>query len=280
MVDRFGVGWVETLVAANASPLTLEGTRTYVLGPSPCLVIDPGPGLADHLDAVEIALGSAEVAGICITHHHADHAAGAAELRLRLAAPLAATGQSAELAGLDPPELPLSAGSTVPFGGGHLEVVPTPGHCPDHVGYHWPQAEALFAGDVLLGEGTSVIAPPEGDMTACIATLRRLARIDLRFVYPGHGPRIDDPARRIEYYIRHRLEREAQILAALAAGADTPEQVRARVYGDIDPRLQRAAEGSVTAHLTKLVEEGRVRRVGSRYRPRTEGRLDKGRPSG
>jgi glyoxylase-like metal-dependent hydrolase (beta-lactamase superfamily II) len=268
MVDRSGSGWVETVVAENPSPLTLEGTRTYVVGPSPCLVIDPGPDLADHLDNVEIAIGSADVAAICVTHHHADHAAGAAELRLRLAAPLAANPRSAELAGLDPPELPLSAGSTVPFGGGCVEAVPAPGHCADHVGYYWPQATTLFSGDMVLGEGTSVIAPPEGDMTAYIASLRRLARFDLTLIYPGHGPRIDDPARLIDQYIRHRLDREAQILAALAAGADTPAQIRARVYGELDPRLHRAAEGSVAAHLAKLVSEGRVRRLDDRYRPR------------
>ncbi len=265
MVDRRASGWVETVVAANAGPLTLGGTRTYVLGPSPCLVIDPGPDLADHLDAVEVALGSAEVTAVCVTHHHADHAAGAAELRLRLAAPLAANPDSAELAGLDPPELPLSAGSTVRFGGGCVEVVPTPGHCADHVCYYWPEAKTLFAGDVILGEGTSVIAPPEGDMSAYIASLRRLERFDLNFIYPGHGPLIDDPAGVIGQYIRHRLEREAQILAALAAGADTPARIRARVYGELDPRLHRAAEGSVAAHLAKLVDEGRVKLVGDHY---------------
>jgi len=267
MVDRFSSGWVETLVAANASPLTLEGTRTYVLGPSPCLVIDPGPVLADHLDAVEIAIGSADVAAICVTHHHADHAAGAAELRLRLGASLAATPDTARRAGLDPPELALSAGSSVPFGGGAVAVVPTPGHCADHVCYHWPQAQALFAGDVILGEGTSVIAPPDGDMSAYIASLRILARLDLEFIYPGHGPRIDDPAGHIDEYLRHRFEREAQILAALTAGAETPAQVRALVYGDLDPRLHRAAEGSVLAHLAKLIAEGRVERVNDRYAP-------------
>ncbi len=265
MVDRFSCGWVETVVAANPGPLTLEGTRTYVLGPSPCLVIDPGPDLAEHLDAVEITVGAADVAAVCVTHHHADHAAGAAELTLRLAAPLAANRESAQLAGLDPPELPLSAGSTLPFGGGCVEVVPTPGHCADHVCYYWPEAKALFAGDVVLGEGTSLIAPPEGDMSAYIASLRRLARFDLSFIYPGHGPLIDDPAGVIDQYIRHRLEREAQVLAALAAGADSPVQIRAHVYGKLDPQLNRAAEGSVTAHLAKLVDEGRVRLVGGRY---------------
>ena len=123
MADAAG-GWVKTVVAANPGPLTLDGTRTYVIGPAPCVVIDPGPDLADHLDAVEVSLGALAVAALCVTHYHADHASGAADLILRLAAPLAATPESAERAALDPPELPLTPYSTLSFGGGHLEIVP------------------------------------------------------------------------------------------------------------------------------------------------------------
>lgn len=256
---------MRTLVAANPGPLTLDGTRTYIVGSDPCVVIDPGPDLADHLDAVEVTLGSAEVAAICITHHHADHAAGAAELRLRLAAPLAAAPDSAALAGLDLPEIPLRPGGRVDFGAGHLRVVATPGHCADHVCFHWPAARALFAGDVIMGEGTSMIAPPEGDMAAYLATLERLAGLDLEVIYPGHGPTVEAAAEKIEEYIAHRRGREAQVVAALAAGASSPATIRARVYEDLDPRLHRAAEGSVLAHLEKLVDEGRVRLEGDRF---------------
>jgi glyoxylase-like metal-dependent hydrolase (beta-lactamase superfamily II) len=264
--DRFGARWVETVVAANPGPLTLDGTRSYVLGPEPCLVIDPGPDLAGHLDMVEVVLGSADVAAVCITHHHADHASGAAELTLRLAAPLAATPESAEKGALDPPDMPLSDGSSVRFGGGHIEVISAPGHCADHVCFLWPEVGALFTGDVILGEGTSVIGPPEGDMAAYLATLQRLARLDLLIIYPGHGPAIREPRDKIDEYVRHRLEREAQVLEALAAGARTLAQVRADVYGELDPRLQQAAEGSVLAHLAKLSSEGRVEVVAEGYR--------------
>jgi glyoxylase-like metal-dependent hydrolase (beta-lactamase superfamily II) len=288
MVDAAG-GRVKTVVAANPGPLTLDGTRTYILGPAPCVVIDPGPDLADHLDAVEVAL-TLQVAALCVTHYHADHAAGAADLILRLAAPLAATPVSAEKAALDPPDLPLSPYSTLSFGGGHLEVVPAPGHCADHapghcadhVCFYWPQARALFTGDVVLGEGTSMIAPPEGDMAAYMATLERLVGLDLSIIYPGHGPEITEPAERLDEYIAHRLEREQQVLDALAAGADTPAEIRALVYGadtpaeiralvygDLDPRLFGAAEGSVLAHLTKLTDEGYVRVEEDRYLPMT-----------
>jgi glyoxylase-like metal-dependent hydrolase (beta-lactamase superfamily II) len=257
-----GRRWLKTVVAANPGPLTLDGTRSFVLGIDPCVVIDPGPALADHLDAIEVNLGDLEVAAICITHYHPDHAAGAAELALRLAAPLAATPESAQLAELEPPEIPLSPGSTVGFGGGRLEVVATPGHCADHVCYYWPEAKALFAGDVILGEGTSMIAPPEGDMAAYMKTLDRLVGLDLDVIYPGHGPPIDQPAEKLEEYVQHRLERERQVLGALAAGAATPPEIRAMVYEELDPRLYWAAEGSVLAHLQKLVDEGRARLIG------------------
>lgn len=254
--------WVKAVVAANAGPLTLDGTRTYILGPAPCVVIDPGPDLADHLDAVEVALGTLQVAALCVTHYHADHAAGAADLVLRLAAPLAATPESAERAALGPPDLPLTPFSTLEFGGGHLEVVPAPGHCADHVCFYWPQRRALFTGDVVLGEGTSMIAPPEGDMAAYISTLERLSDLELSIIYPGHGPEITEPA---EKYIEHRRGRERQVLDALAAGASTPADIRARVYEDLDPRLFGAAEGSVLAHLAKLADERRVRVEDDRY---------------
>jgi glyoxylase-like metal-dependent hydrolase (beta-lactamase superfamily II) len=266
MADPGRRSCVKTLVAANSGPLTLDGTRTYVLGPQPCVVVDPGPDLGDHLDAVEVELGAQDVAAICITHYHPDHAAGAAELALRLGAPLAATSESAVLAALEPPDIPLSESTTIDFGGGRLEVVPAPGHCTDHVCFFWPEARALFAGDVVIGEGTSMIAPPEGDMAAYVSTLARLARLELSVIYPGHGAAIEEPAAKLEEYIAHRMERERQVLSALTAGADAPPAIRALVYEDLDPRLHLAAEGSVLAHLAKLVDEGRVIVEGERYR--------------
>jgi glyoxylase-like metal-dependent hydrolase (beta-lactamase superfamily II) len=256
---------VKTVVAGNPGPLTLDGTRTYVLGPEPCLVIDPGPDLADHLDVVEVALGATDVAAICVTHYHADHAAGAAELALRLAAPLAATRETAEIAALEPPQIPLAPGSSIAFGGGRLEVVPAAGHCPDHVCYYWPESRALFTGDTILGEGTSMIAPPEGDMSAYMSTLERLAQLDAAVIYPGHGPPVEEAAEKLRQYIEHRLQREAQVLDALAAGVNTPSLIRDRVYPDLNPRLLAAAEGSVLAHLAKLASEGRVKLVDDAY---------------
>ncbi len=265
MAEAAGSALVRTLVAGNPGPLTLDGTRTYVVGREQCVVVDPGPALADHLDAVEVAVGAADVVAICLTHGHPDHAAGAAELTLRLSAPIAATANSARLAALDPPELELGAAVAIQFDEGRLEVIPAPGHSPDHVCFHWPEARALFSGDVILGEGTSMIAPPEGDMAAYLATLERLGGLDLAAIYPGHGPLIEEPARKIEEYIEHRMARESQVLEALSGGARTVAEIRARVYADLDSHLQRAAEGSVSAHLAKLIAEGRVKRRDDSY---------------
>ena len=110
-----------------------------------------------------------------------------------------------------------------------------------------------------------MIAPPEGDLAAYLSTLQRLAALDLEIIYPGHGAPIDEPAHKLAEYIAHRLERERQVIAALAAGASTPAEIRGRVYVDLDPRLHHAAEGSVRAHLKKLVDEKRVSATGDRY---------------
>lgn len=263
---RFASGrWVETLVAPNPGPLTLDGTRSYILGRAPCVIVDPGPDRASHLDAIEGALGADDAAAVCVTHYHGDHAAGAAELTLRLGAPLAATLETARLAGLEAPGIPLAPGSLLAFGGGELEVVPAPGHCPDHVCFHWRETGAVFVGDVMLGEGTSMIAPPEGDMAAYLSTLERLRALRPAVIYPGHGPEIMEATQRLQEYVEHRREREAQVVAALAGGPADPAEIRARVYPELDPRLHRAAEGSIRAHLAKLVVEGRVAVDGETY---------------
>lgn len=262
---------VRTIVADNPGPLTLDGSRTYVVGGDPCVVVDPGPMLGDHLDAVEVAVGAAEVAAVCITHYHPDHAAGAAELVVRFAAPLAATEESARLAQLDAPDLALAPGVRVEFDGGGLDVVAAPGHCPDHVCFYWPELRTLFTGDVILGEGSSMIAPPEGDMGEYMATLERLAALSAELIYPGHGAPIEDAGAVIAEYIEHRRQREAQVISALGAGAGTVVDIRAAVYPDLDPRLHRAAEGSVRAHLAKLIGDGRVRQQGEAFHLTVEG---------
>lgn len=249
---------IEVVVADNPSPLTFSGTKTYIVGGDPCCIVDPGPDLGTHLDAVEVAIGAAEVAAVCLTHWHPDHAAGAAELVARLGAPLAATAATTQLAELGVAEIELEEGSEIEFDGGALRVTATPGHSADHICFLWSEHGALFSGDTILGEGTSMIAPPDGEMAAYMETLERLSRLELRVIHPGHGPRIDDPSGVIGEYIAHRREREEQVLAALRTGVRTPAAIRELVYPDLDPGLAWAAEGSVSAHLEKLISEGRM----------------------
>ena len=200
---------------------------------------------------------------VLLTHGHADHAAGARALAARAAAPLAA---------LDPawatPGAPdLAHGAGLDAAGLRLEPVPTPGHAADHCCYHLPAERAMLTGDHVLGRGTSVVEWPGGDMAAYLASLRRLLDFDLGRLYPGHGPPVDDPRERVAAYLVHRREREAQVLAALAAGARTPAAIVAQVYAGVDPALHPAAELSVRAELAKLAGEGRVRAAGDAVEP-------------
>lgn len=245
--------------APNPSPLTLEGTNTYLLGAPGCgdvLVVDPGPDLLDHRRAVEQAAArrDATVVAVVVTHHHADHA-GAAPWADDWGVPLFA---------FTPALVPaveaaaLRDGDAVRRAGIALQAVHTPGHSSDHLCLRVAETGVVLSGDHVLGRGTSVVAHPDGDMGDYVASLRRLGDLGAPVLYPGHGPVVEDPAGTVEAYLAHREERERQILAALAAGDRTPAGVVARVYADVDPVLHPAAERSVRAHLDKLVADGAV----------------------
>jgi glyoxylase-like metal-dependent hydrolase (beta-lactamase superfamily II) len=246
------------VLAPNPSPMTLEGTNTYVLGApnaGAVVVVDPGPDLLDHrraLDAV-IADADAEVAAVVLTHHHADHAEAAGwadEWRAELLAftPRLVPGEATALAD----------GARLRRGGVTLEAVHTPGHASDHLCLRIVETDAVLTGDHVLGRGTTVIAWPDGDMAAYMASLERLARLDASVLYPGHGPVVEEPAAAVAGYLSHRREREQQVLSAVRGGACTPAEVVATVYADVDPVLHPTAERSVRAHLDKLVAEGAV----------------------
>ena len=227
---------VHRVRADNPSPLTLDGTNTYV---HERWVIDPGPADPAHLDAVEAAAADG-IAGILLTHDHVDHSEGAPVL--------------AERAGV---EVVKPRGGDRP---GPFEAIATPGHSPDHVCLL--AGELLFSGDTVLGEGSVFIQPGEGSMAAYLDSLRRLARLELEAICPGHGPIVWDPAAKLEEYIEHRLERERKIAAALDAGARTRDEVLDRAWDDVDldsqPYLRYAAGLTLDAHVEKLVEEGRL----------------------
>ena len=251
---------VTRVLAPNPSPMTLDGTNTYVVGPAgsgEVIVIDPGPDAPDHLANVEQVLADrdAAVTAILVTHHHLDHAEAAAAWARHFACSVVAST----------PEVAGSGGRVVGDGDHlvvadiHLEVVATPGHTRDHVALRLPTG-ALLTGDHVLGRGTSVVAYPDGDLTAYLASLRRVLALGPDQLLPGHGPELtEDPQAVLEYYRDHRAYREAQVLAALAQGPATPRQLVARIYADVDERLWGAAEASTRATLASLDAREQVR---------------------
>jgi glyoxylase-like metal-dependent hydrolase (beta-lactamase superfamily II) len=265
---------VTRVLAPNPSPLTLEGTNTFVVaepGAGTAVVIDPGPADDGHALAVVRACGGREVELVLLTHTHVDHAEGARAFAERVGAPLAAIAP-----GWATPGAPdLTAGDPVAAAGLELGPLPTPGHAADHCCFQLAAERAVFTGDHVLGRGTTVVEWPGGDMVDYLASLELLLGLRPERLYPGHGPLVADAVARVEGYLAHRREREAQVLAALAVGDRTPAEIVARVYAGVDPSLHPAAELSVRAHLAKLIREGRVATdpAGERFTPtRSHGR--------
>lgn len=258
-----------TLVrAANPSPMTLSGTNSYVLdcGANAALVIDPGPPLPAHFDAlVEAAAASGSaIRHIVLTHGHPDHTAGAATLAARTGARVYAHPACRVAHDVD---LPLEAELTI--NSLSLRTMDAPGHSFDHAIFYLAPERALFTGDTILGEGTSVVAPPGGAMPAYLRTLARLSQefAGARTIYPGHGPIVEDAPAKIAEYIAHRHMREGQIAAALSAGPRTiPDLVR-EIYSQQRVALWPAMARQILAHLLALEEQGRVESSPARRAP-------------
>lgn len=249
---------LQVITAPNPSPFTLEGTNTYLLGRGQVAVIDPGPEDPGHVAAVldHVRRSGGDIALILVTHLHRDHAGA-------LSALAAATG--APVGRWHGGDRPLADGDVLTLGELRLRVLHTPGHAPDHVVFHWEQARVLFSGDLVLGRGTVMVAPPSGSMDDYMRSLERVAELDLAVIAPGHGPAIRDPAAWVRGYLEHRREREHQILELLAGSPRTPAQLVDLLYTSLDPRLRRAAEATVEAHLLRLARRGVVRQEGDRY---------------
>jgi len=240
--------------------MTLSGTNSYVIdcGKSQALVIDPGPPIPAHVDAI---VGAARERGltitaIAVTHGHPDHAPAAAPLAAQTGALVYAHPAGKIVRDRDLPlDAPLHVGATA------LDVLDAPGHTFDHVVFYLAQERALFTGDVILGEGTVVIAPPHGAMRPYQRTLERLAREfpDARTIYGGHGPAVADARAKIAEYIEHRRVRERELLDALAAGgSQTIPQLVPRIYGTAHAELYPAMARQLLAYLIALEAEGRV----------------------
>jgi glyoxylase-like metal-dependent hydrolase (beta-lactamase superfamily II) len=247
------------VLAPNPSPMTLDGTNTYVLGAPGAggvVVVDPGPDHADHLGRVleVVAARDAEVVAVVVTHHHQDHAEAAAAWAARFGCRVHAV--RADVAGPDGRRL--GDGDLVEGAGVELRVVTTPGHTLDHVALRFGTGTVL-TGDHVLGRGTSVVAHPDGDLAAYLTSLRRLHDLGPDALYPGHGPALtEDPSAVLRYYTEHRDFRRTQILAALAEGPATVDDLVARIYADVDRAVWPAAAASTRAALAMLLAEGAI----------------------
>ncbi len=237
------------VLAQNPGLRELDGTNTWVVGRAPAIVIDPGPQDEDHLR--EIGRTAGRIGRILLTHDHPDHAPGAMALGELSGAPVLA---------VRPPEggERLRDGERVRSAGVELVVVATPGHTPDHAAFWLERDRALFTGDAVLGRGTSVIDPPEGDLAAYLRSLNRMRELRPRTIHPGHGPLVLDAENKLEEYLAHRSERERQVLDALAGGSRSIDDLVGEIYAGYPAELVELAGRSVLAHLLKLETEGRA----------------------
>lgn len=244
------------VLAPNPNAMTLDGTNTYVLGETgrgAVVVVDPGPDDLDHRRRVEqvAADRDAEIAAIVVTHHHGDHLEAASAWAERYGCRVHATRP--QDVGSD--GVVIADGDRVQLPGLTLDVVATPGHTRDHVAFRLPTG-SLLTGDHVLGRGTSVVAHPDGDLVAYLASLRRVLDLGPAALYPGHGPElVEDPDAVVRFYLDHRDFRRQQVLAILGEGPATPPQLVERIYAAVDPGLWSAAEASTRALVAGLVTE-------------------------
>jgi glyoxylase-like metal-dependent hydrolase (beta-lactamase superfamily II) len=256
---------IRHFTAANPGYLTLEGTNQYLIGREEITVVDVALSSRDNIDGI---IEQAEAMGgkiekILLTHIHSDHCGGALALKKRSGAKLGISRLRAGYVGQE--DFTYGEGDEIPYDGGRLRVVHTPGHESGHCCFYEPELRDLLTGDHILGRGTTVIPPPDGDMADYIHSLERLLDLKIRRLLPGHGPQVDDPYGKIREYIDHRLMREKEVLKCLGEGEQTISAITSRIYTDTPAALHSMAQLSVEAHLLKLIKERRVRREGGRY---------------
>ncbi len=274
---------VRRVIARNPGAFTYTGTGVYIIGRGEVAVIDPGPEIDEHFDALKAALEGEQVSHVLITHSHMDHSPLAHPLarwagcKVYAAGPAIPTESEVRMEAGDDltfrPDKTIADGWTCSGPGWTIEAIATPGHTSNHMCYALKEENALFSGDHIMGWSTTVISPPDGDMGAYLASLAKVRDHRFDIIWPTHGPPVtEDPSGFIQAYIDHRRAREAAILARLEAGDQTiPDMVRT-IYADIDTGLHPAACHSVLGHMIQLVKDGRVAtedgepKVSSRYR--------------
>ncbi|WP_260482267.1 MBL fold metallo-hydrolase [Sphingomicrobium flavum] len=261
---------IARLLARNPSPYTYTGTQTYLVGDEDAvIVVDPGPDMDEHVEAIIAAIGERELVAISCTHTHRDHSPASRPLKARTGAPiigcaplsLEATGPRAD-ASFDSdyqPDRVLEDGEELLAGSVTMTAVATPGHTSNHLCF--AANGALITGDHVMGWSTTVVVPPDGDMGDYMKSLEKLRQRGDDIYYPAHGPAIEQPQRLVRHMIGHRMSREKQILGRLEAGDRTIDELVANCYPGLDKRLIPAAGGSVLAHLVELQRQQRVQEM-------------------
>lgn len=262
---------IRRLLAPNPGPFTFRGTSAAIIGDGNVAVIDPGPDDPRHLEDLRRVLEGSSLSHILVTHTHRDHSPAARFLKQWTGAPICGFGPhpvQSEVAVEEGPDLEfvpdivLRDADSITGDGFTLECVHTPGHTPNHLCYALREENALFSGDHVMGWSTTVVAPPDGDMTDYFASLEKLQARDDRIYWPAHGGAISNPQEFVSALLQHRLTREAEILATVQAGVTRIPQIVHSVYRGLDGRLHRAAALNVLAHLNKLIRERKVRAEG------------------
>ena len=271
---------ITRIIAPNPSPMTYWGTNTYFVGENDLVVIDPGPALPAHLEALLAYIGTRTVSHILVTHSHLDHSPLAAPLSQATGAQVVAFGPSQagrsavmqDLAqqglvgggeGLDhafAPDTLLADGAVLDTAAGPITALHTPGHIGNHMCFAWQ--DAIFCGDHVMGWASSLVSPPDGDLGDFLATCDRLSGIAMGPFYPGHGDPIADPKARLSWLIKHRQGRSQQIMNAISEGPANTHQLTRLIYRDTPKALWPAAERNVLAHLIHLHQQGQIRPLG------------------
>lgn len=264
---------IARVLADNPSAFTYFGTQSYVIGERELAIVDPGPDLPEHLDALEQAIGGRSVVAIMCTHTHRDHSPAARPLAERTGAPIVVCAAlaietvgpraDASFDGDYAPDSVLANGDTLEVDGEAIVAVATPGHTSNHLCFAY--RGALFSGDHVMGWSTTVVVPPDGDMAAYMRSLEKLRQRDDRVYYPAHGPAVTNPQQYVRHLIGHRMQREKQILRLVGERPRPIEDIVANAYPGLDPRLVTAAGGSVLAHLLDLQRRGLVEEQGGQW---------------
>jgi glyoxylase-like metal-dependent hydrolase (beta-lactamase superfamily II) len=257
---------IANFTADNPGMMTLQGTNQYIVGKDSVVIIDVALSSNGNMDGIieqAEAMGAKKIDKILLTHIHVDHCGGALALKKRTGAKLGIHRSRAGYLGGE--DFQYDDQDRIAFGGGELQVLHTPGHESGHCCFYESGDKVLFSGDNILGAGTAVIHPPDGNMTDYLQSLERLLEFNIDLMLPGHGPLVGKPEAKIREYLRHRMMREKQVIDALRNGRNTIGDITQSIYVDVSAGLQRVAEFSVQAHLEKLIRDGHVQREDGRY---------------